>query len=75
MNIDIDQCVKDILDIGHCILPNHFPRPAIEECRRAFLPLLDQVAQRDPEGIRGPNRWAIGLRHCAEYCINPKDSV
>ena len=28
MNIDIDQCVKDILDIGHCILPNHFPRPA-----------------------------------------------
>ncbi len=61
MDIDIDSCVQDILDVGHCILRDHFPRPQLEECRRGFLPLLDQVAQRIPEGNRGPNRWAIGL--------------
>ena len=61
MPLDIDECVAEILDIGHCILPDHFPRTALEECRRAFQPLLEDVAARIPEGNRGPNRWAIGL--------------
>ena len=38
MPIDIDECVAEILDIGHCILPDHFPRTALEECRQAFEP-------------------------------------
>ncbi len=61
MTIDIDKCVAEILDIGHCILPDHFPRPALEECCQAFLPLLADVANRIPDGNRGPRRWAIGL--------------
>ena len=61
MSIDIDQCVEEILDLGHCILRDHFPRPVLEECRRGFLPLLEEVATRIPAGNRGPNRWAIGL--------------
>ena len=61
MPIDIDECVAEILDLGHCILPGHFPRTALEECRQAFEPLLEDVAARIPEGNRGPNRWAIGL--------------
>ena len=61
MPIDIDECVAEILDIGHCILPDHFPRTALEECRQAFQPLLENVATRVPDGNRGPNRWAIGL--------------
>ena len=36
MSIDIDQCVEEILDLGHCILRDYFPRPALEECRRGF---------------------------------------
>ena len=60
--VNIDACVVEILDIGHCILPGHFPRPAVEECHQAFLPLLrDVAAARIPEGNRGPRRWAIGL--------------
>ena len=61
MKIDIDKCVEEILDVGHCILRGHFPRKEIEECRKAFLPLLEEVAARIPEGNRGPKRWAIGL--------------
>ncbi len=59
--VNIDTCVAEILDIGHCILPGHFPRPAVEACHQAFLPLLRDVAARIPEGNRGPKRWAIGL--------------
>ena len=54
MPIDIDECVAEILDIGHCILPDHFPRSALEECHQAFQPLLEDVAARIPEGNRGP---------------------
>ena len=61
MPIDIDECVAEILDIGHCVLPDRFPRTALEECRQAFQPLLEDIAARIPEGNRGPNRWAIGL--------------
>ena len=61
MAIDIDKCVAEVLEQGHCILPGHFPRPAIDECHRAFLPLLADVASRIPAGNRGPARWAIGL--------------
>lgn len=61
MSVDIDQCVADILDIGHCVVPNHFPKPAIDAFREGFLPLLAQVAARIPEGNRRANRWAIGL--------------
>ena len=61
MRIDIDQCVEEILARGHCILRDHFPRPALEECRRGFLPLLEEVATRIPAGNRGSKRWAIGL--------------
>ena len=57
MSIDIDQCAGEILDLGHCILRDHFPRPEIEACRQGFLPLLEEVSARVPEG----NRWAIGL--------------
>ena len=61
MRIDIDQCVEEILARGHCILRDHFPRPALEEYRRGFLPLLEEVATRIPAGNRGSKRWAIGL--------------
>ena len=61
MSIDIDQCAEEILDLGHCILRDHFPRPEIEACRQGFLPLLEEVSARVPEGNRGPKRWAIGL--------------
>ena len=59
MSIDIDQCVEEILDLGHCILHDHFPRPALKECRRGFLSLLEEVATRIPAGNRGPKRWGI----------------
>ena len=61
MSIDLDQCVADILDIGHCVLPGHFPKPAIGAFHDGFLPLLAKVAERIPEGNRRANRWAIGL--------------
>ncbi len=61
MSIDVDQCVADILDIGHCVLPRHFPTPAIDAFHDGFLPLLAKVAERIPEGNRRANRWAIGL--------------
>jgi hypothetical protein len=61
MTIDIDRCVAQILDIGHSILPGHFPRSMLGECRQAFLPLLEEVNARIPNGNRGPRRWAIGL--------------
>ena len=61
MSIDVDQCVADILDIGHCVLPGRFPKPAIDAFHDGFLPLLAKVAERIPEGNRRANRWAIGL--------------
>ena len=61
MAVDIDQCVAEILEVGHCILPGHLPRTGIDECRGAFLPLVSEVASRIPDGNRGPRRWAIGL--------------
>ena len=61
MSFDVDKCVAEVLEIGHCILPGHFPKPAIEECHQAFLPLLNDVAARIPDGNCGPRRWAIGL--------------
>ena len=61
VSVDIDQCVADILDIGHCVVPNHFPKPAIDAFHEGFLPLLEEVAARIPEGNRRANRWAIGL--------------
>ena len=61
MPADIDRCVEEVLTRGHCLLENQFPRDAVEACRAGFLPLLEEVAGRIPEGNRGPNRWAIGL--------------
>ena len=61
MSVDIDQCVADILDVGHCVLPNHFPKAAIDAFHKGFLPLLAKVAARNPEGNRRAHRWAIGL--------------
>ena len=61
MAVDIDQCVAEIREVGHCVLPGHFPPEAIDEFHGGFLPLLDEVAERLPEGNRGPNRWAIGI--------------
>ena len=58
---DIDRYVEEVLTRGHCLLENQFPRDAVEACRAGFLPLLEEVAGRIPEGNRGPNRWAIGL--------------
>ena len=61
MPINIDECVAEVLDTGHCVLRSHFPRAALEECCQAFQTLLEDVAARIPDGNRGPNRWAIGL--------------
>ena len=61
MGINIDQCVNEILDVGHCILRHHFPQAELKQCNEAFLPLLDDIARRIPEGNRGPKRWANGL--------------
>jgi len=59
--MDIEQCVKQVLVDGCCLLKDHFPRQAVEACRQGFLPLLEQAVGRVPEGNRGHNRWAIGL--------------
>lgn len=59
--VDVKQCVQEILDVGHCILRNQYPVDLIEACRKAYLPLLADVAKRIPEGNRGSHRWAIGL--------------
>ncbi|MCZ6680615.1 MAG: phytanoyl-CoA dioxygenase family protein [Candidatus Poribacteria bacterium] len=67
MRINIDKCSAEILDIGYCILPGHFPRPVLETCREAFLPLLADVADRIPDGNRGARRWAIGLPFAAPF--------
>ena len=61
MTIDVENCAAEILEIGHCILRGHFPKSALDEFHRGFLPLLSDVMARIPEGNRGPNRWAIGL--------------
>ncbi len=61
MSVDIDECVADILDVGHCVVPNQFPKAAIDAFHEGFLPLLSKVAARIPEGNRRANRWAIGL--------------
>ena len=61
MAIDIDRCAEEVLEIGHCVLPGHFPESALAEFHAGFLPLLEDVAERIPEGNRGPQRWAIGL--------------
>lgn len=61
MAVDIDRCVAEVLDIGHCVVPGLFPQPAIDELHEAFLPLLADVKSRIPAGNRGPNRWAVGL--------------
>ena len=61
MTININKCVEEVLEVGHCILPNHFPRLLLEQCNEDFQPLLDDVARRVPDGNRGANRWAIGL--------------
>ena len=67
MATDIDSCVAEILDIGHCVLPNHFPLPALERWHEAFLPLLADVVDRIPDGNRGPRRWAIGLPFASPF--------
>lgn len=61
MAVNIDQCVAEIREIGHCVLPRHFPQQAINEFHTGFLTVLDEVAARIPAGNRGANRWAIGL--------------
>ena len=61
MGINIDNCVEQVLETGYCLLPNHFPQNKLEQCNAAFLSLLEDIAQRIPEGNRGPNRWANGL--------------
>lgn len=61
MALDVDKCVAEVRDLGHCVLPRHFPQKAIHEFHRGFLPLLDTITARIPEGNRGPNRWAIGV--------------
>ena len=62
MVIDVEKCAEEILEIGHCVLPGHFPKSALEEFHSGFLPLLDDVAARIPDGNRGSSRWAaIGL--------------
>ncbi len=57
----IDECVEQVLTRGHCLLKGRFPAQAVESCREDFMPLLEQVGQRIPEGNRGLCRWAIGL--------------
>ena len=61
MSIDITRCVEEIQSDGHCLLKDRFPHDAVEACRLGFLPLLDEVTHRVPDGNRGPRRWAIGL--------------
>jgi len=61
MTIDINKCAEEILEIGHCVLPAHFPSSALDEFHKGFLQLFEEVSERIPEGNRGPQRWAIGL--------------
>ena len=61
MIIDINKCVEEVLEDGYCILPNHFPRPLLEQCNEDFQPILEDIARRIPDGNRGAKRWANGL--------------
>ena len=74
--VEQDQCVQEILEVGHCVLRNHFPVEAVMAYREAFLSLLADVAQRIPDGNRGEHRWAIGLPFArpfyhSEFFIDP----
>ena len=61
MATNIDGCVREILDNGHCILPDQFPRPLLEQCNKDFQPILEDISRRIPDGNRGTHRWANGL--------------
>ena len=62
MAIDTEKMAGQILAEGFCLLRQHFPREAVEACRRAFAPKLDEyVAEHADKPNRGPCRHYIAL--------------
>ena len=60
--IDIQDCVKQVLEDGYCVLRRHFPVDAVEACRLAFGPIADAyLAENADNPNRGPNRYYIPL--------------
>ncbi len=61
-DVDIQCCIQQILNDGHCILRGHFPVDAVEACKEAFEPIASAyLAERADNPNRGPNRHYIPL--------------
>ena len=60
--INIQDCVRQILEDGYCVLRGHFPVDAVEACRVAFGPIAEAyLAENADNSNRGLNRHYIPL--------------
>ena len=71
MTNTVQQHVDEIMKKGYCVLPGQFPRPALDECNKAFPPMLDDLMARIPEGNRRTNCWAIRLPFAPPFITRP----
>lgn len=58
----IEQNIAELRQRGFCILRGHFARRLIDECRQAFLPILDAYLSRNAgKSNRGPHRYFLPM--------------
>jgi ectoine hydroxylase-related dioxygenase (phytanoyl-CoA dioxygenase family) len=59
---EIESCCQEILSVGFCIIRKLLPVGVIDECARAFEPILDaHMDEIREKPNRGPNRHFIKL--------------
>jgi hypothetical protein len=59
---ELDSLTDQVRQDGFCILRNHLPRDLMQDCNKAFTPILrDYLVQHDKEPNRGLRRHYIPL--------------
>jgi Phytanoyl-CoA dioxygenase (PhyH) len=54
--------VREVIEQGFCVLPEHFRREKMEAWRAAFTPLLERHVEREGHRLnRGPGRYYVTL--------------
>ena len=60
--MSVEDKIAELQDHGFCVLKAHFPRSAIEACRKGLWPtLLDYLEKHRDEPNRGPHRHFLPM--------------
>src|SRR4051812_28016816 len=55
------EITNELHNQGYCILKNHFAPALIDDCREAFLPVLESYFKQGPSPNRGANRYFVPM--------------